>query len=299
MALKHFTAGALCLSLARASPEEVGTCDPSSGTCEADGGDAMSAMQLRGQEQQKAGPAPGLAEGEGDYWKKVDLDDATKLMPYGKTGDDMPDCLKGIAYMDQQCLSYGDADTMPHKLPHKDVKNPCLGRAMGHMWVDEFLTSFGAWNKTTRCFMAQREGWMFGDARESKSVCGGEGILACQSESNARSHSFCDVGATYTMKMGFPLPDWYFVRTSWGWMRKTPLWLPIYTYYPVLMVVDGDGEKTKWWENMEQEAMREECPANAVEIGGKRGCRKSQWFATRQLAMCLKPSGLERVTEPE
>jgi len=285
MPLKHFAAGALCLTLARASLEEGEACDPSSGTCAAadiDGEDVLSAIQLRGgpqdqQQQQKPNKSPG----QGNYWKIVDLDDVTDLMPYSKTEDDIPECFKGIAYMDQQCLTY---DKMPRGT--KDLKEPCLGRVSPYAWVNEYLTSFGDWNKTTKCFTALRPGWMFGQSDISAGVCRGDGIPACQD--NARTHKPCDVGASYRLHMPGLMPDWFFVKTSWGWLRKTPLWLPFYTYYPVHFVVDGDGKKTEWWQDMEDEAMRSKCPPGSEKIGGPRGCRKSEWWATKQLAMCIK-----------
>lgn len=297
MPLKHFAAGALCLTVVRASTEEVDACDPSTGTCaadESDGGDDMSAMQLRGgpAEQPEPQKTPSKYPGQGDYWDMVSLDDVTKVMPYSKTEDKLPECFKGIAYMDQQCLTYA-------KMPKgtKDMKTPCLGKVSPYMWVNEFLTTFGDWDKKTKCFRAQRKGWIFGQADISKGVCAGDGIPACQT--NSRSHDPCDTGATYKMKMGGLLPDWFFIKTDYGWLRKTPVWLPFYSYYPVVMVVDGDGEKTEWWDDMEAEAMRLECPANATDIYGKRGCRKSQWTPTRQMAMCTAASDYDRPTDAD
>jgi len=293
--LTHLAAGALCFTLARASNEEVKTCDPSTGTCAAAefDGDDMSAIQLkRGGpvEQQETPKTPSKYPGQGDYWDVVSWDDMTELMPYSKTKDDIPQCFKGIFWMDQQCLSY---DKMPKRT--KDMKTPCLGRIAPYMWVDEFATSFHAWDEKTKCFKAQRKGWIFGEANISTGVCAGDGILACQD--NARTHGPCDVGATFRMKMGMALPDWFFVKTEWGWLRKTPLWLPFYSYYAVQQVVDGDGKKTEWWKDMEDEALRLECPADATEIGGPRGCRKSEWASTRQVGMCSGESGYERATD--
>jgi len=286
MPLKHLAAGALCFTLARATPEEGEACDPSTGTCSAyeTDGDDVSAIQLRG------GPVEPKPNGLGQYWDIVKWDDVTKLMPYSKTKDKIPECFKGIFYMDQQCLTY---DKQPRGT--KDLKEPCLGRVAPYMWVDEFATSFNDWDEKTKCFRAQRKGWIFGEANISTGVCSGDGIPACQT--NAKRLGPCDVGATYRMKMGGMLPDWFFVKTEWGWLRKTPLWLPFYSYYAVLNVVTADGKKTKWWKDMEDEAMRLDCPEGATEIGGPRGCRKSDWAATKQIAMCTGESGFDRKTD--
>jgi len=259
--------------------EETGTCDAASGVCSMDAGDDMSAIQVRG------GSVSGKSlPGQGDYWDLVDAYTLNETLPYSKhskaypAGSDLaPWCFQGLFYLDQWCLTYPD-------MPKSERKRPCLGSALGNWWVNEFVTAFGHWDETTRCFTAERKAWVFGDAKSSASICKGDGIRACQT--NKDKYGPCDVGAKYGMKeLPGPL-KWYFVKTETAWTRQTPLWFPFYSYYPVNPITDAHGVKTHWYQNMLDDAMRDTC--SPKDYKKFKGCRHSQWAAQGKIARCLK-----------
>jgi len=240
--------------------EGVETCD-AAGECSIDAGDDMSALQLRGQKQ--------------NYWDLIDAENVADILPYANSSSNMPECLQGIMYMDQQCTTWD-------QMSKQDVQKPCLGQAYPYMWVNEFLTATGEWDSWNKCFTAMRPAWTFGQADISSSVCAGKGIRACMK--NAGTHGVCDPGARYCI----PGKDWCFIKNKGeGWTRRTNYWWPMYTYYPVHIVVDGQGQKTKWFDDYTSEAIRTTCPKNAPYCG-PRGCRKSQWAKNGQIANCLK-----------
>lgn len=296
---------------ATAVGEETGACDATSGECSVDAGDAMSAMQLgkppgkggkkgskpqgawnknKELEQQaqaqyeKTGQYPGYNK----YWELVNASDIASVLPFSEpTGSKgIPSCLQGIFYMDQQCLTY------PY-MKSKNKKMPCLGGIYPYAWVNEYVTSFGSWNGRKKCFTAERKAWTFGQGNISSYVCSGNGIRACQT--NADKYGPCDVGAKFgSTNLGSSFWDqWYFIKTAEpnGWLRQTPhsqYMMPKFTYYPVQQVVDANGNQTKWFKHYYKEAIRTKCPYNAKMVGGPRGCRKSQWASTGQIARCTR-----------
>jgi len=283
----------------------VDTCDPASGTCSADAGDDMSAMQLRsGWGPQPPAPTPGDGcrgeEGCGDYWELVDAKTLGDVVPYSKEGEPFPNthesdavpwCLQGLVYLDQWCTSYP-------KLSKKEQSGPCLGFAHGHYWVNEMATAFGQWSEEDRCFTAERKSWVFGQADIAYEVCRGPGIRACMRKKGfggGWSHDVCEEGATYDAVMPGTPPGltWSFVKTKNAWSRTTPISWFQNAYYPVLTIVNGTGHKTKFYQDMLDEAMRTTCPPGSADKGGskhKPPCRRSQWASEGKLARCTRNS---------
>jgi len=266
-------------SLLDAAEENSDTCDLASGACAADD-DTMSAMQLRGGTPGDLAQEPGY----GKYWKLVDAYKVADELKYSRASDKnpLPECLQGLVYLDQQCLTYD-------QMPEEERAFPCLGRAPPNKWVREYVTSFGNWNATTRCFIAERVGWTFGDPKYAGSICAGGGITACQK--NADTHPDpCQVGAKFGSTFGGKLFAWYLQRTTSGWNRLTPYFFPIMSKYPVHQVVDGHGKKTKWFKDYIKEAMQKKCGPDAGEYGGRRGCRRSLWADEGKIAVCTAAS---------
>merc|ERR1719330_1449890 len=121
-----------------------------------DAGDMMSAIQLRGQSQQQEKEQQHERSND-NYWDLIPADDPADYMPYAKAGSNMPKCLQGIFYMDQQCLTWP-------KMKPADVAKPCLGRTNPWAWYNEYLVVMDDWDERKKCFTATRQSWVFGDA---------------------------------------------------------------------------------------------------------------------------------------
>lgn len=282
---------------------DVGTCDPATGSCSAEAGDDMSALQVRSGFGPNPDPDPTDPDckkyaGCGKYWEFVDAEKLGDQVPYSKKGDpypnkvlsgELPECLQGLAYMDQWCTTYP-------KMPKKERTGPCLGMAHGHYWVNEQATAFGNWDEHTRCFTAERKAWVFGQADISEEVCRGPGITACMKKKNGKwPHDVCETGAEYEavmpwISMGM---TWSFIKTDTAWSRKTPISWFQSAYYPVHIIVNGTGHETKWYKDMLAESMQTKCPAGSAAKGGynhEPPCRRSQWAAHKKLARCTHSS---------
>jgi len=206
--------------------------------------------------------------GYGDYWELVDDFDVADKLPYLSHEENLPTCMQGLVWMDQQCTTWTELPGFG-MLPWKYM---CV-TAWGMRSVNEFLTGFQSWDG--KCVSFRRDAWTFGQPDIARDVCYYEDVRFCQT--NSDTHGPCDEGAYFTMgAAGYDL-----MKTSFGWDRVS-LHL---AHYPLLQVVDWQGKKTKWFDYYWNEVSQRQCPSTMPQ------CRLNQWASTNQTARCLRAVG--------
>jgi hypothetical protein len=206
-----------------------------------------------------------LLPGEGDVWELINDEHIAEELPYLKNRGDVPQCLQGLIWMDQQCTTW-------HEMPWGYFCATLDGLEV----QDEFTTGFKNWDG--RCFSLAREAWTFGRASIYGDICKDGDVVFCQT--NQDTHDACDDGASFKG----PGP-YHMVKTSFGWDRYTSPELshPLPLHYPVLQVVDWKGANTKWFEYYWNEVNRRFlCPLKQL------NCKRNQWAWTNQVARCLR-----------
>eukprot|EP00440_Ansanella_granifera_P027668 gb/GFBE01030059.1/.p1 GENE.gb/GFBE01030059.1/~~gb/GFBE01030059.1/.p1 ORF type:complete len:289 (+),score=38.11 gb/GFBE01030059.1/:1-867(+) len=205
------------------------------------------------------------AAGQGDYWELVKSKDVGQSLTYLTSRDNVPECMQGLVWLDQQCNTYW-------KLPWS---YGCR-TGFGFIKVDEFVTGFSHWDG--KCVHFSRKAWTFGAADIASDVCYWGDVPFCQT--NQDTHGPCDDGAYFKLAAG---DGWFDLeKTSFGWDRiSSPMGLGLF-HYPVLPIVDGKGRNTKWFSDYMEEVSQSECPWNWLH------CRKSQWAASGQTARCTR-----------
>jgi hypothetical protein len=191
--------------------------------------------------------------GCGDYWELVNAADVANDLTYSEGRSDLPICMQGLVWMDQKCTS-------EKELPGFTC-NPGFA-------LNEYLVGFESWDG--KCFTFRQDSWTFGSSSIARGVCSGVGYTFCQT--NSDTHSPCGDGAYFKGPGVFDIE-----KTSFGWDRVSGG----FSHYPVLPVVDWQGQTTKWFDNYLAEVSATECPAS------QRNCRLNQWASTKQTARCL------------
>jgi len=235
-------------------------CD--SDSCPGSVGDETSAMQLH-----KQGAKMEKKSKKEPYWELIKSADVATELVYKNVSRGNPSCLQGIVFMDQTCVSYPD-------LPEKDRKL-CSGD-IG--WLNEYTTTFGPWNKRTKCVQFERKTWTFGSKGDASTICKGNPPTFCQT--NSRSHGPCDVGAHFKVRFG----DLAFEVTTFGFDRITGPF-----HYPLLPIVDGQGQKTSWFPTYQGVTNRTSCPTSQT-ASLWTSCPNSQWAAEGEIARCVRPA---------
>jgi hypothetical protein len=202
--------------------------------------------------------------GEGDAWELIgDFNIAEELEgKYMKNKQDVPQCMQGIVWMDQQCTTW-------HQLP---LGYHCV-TINGFASVDEYTTGFKWWDGDSRCVAFGRDSWTFGKASIYKYVCHYDDVVFCQTNQDTHDDP-CAEGAHFEL----PGSDYALQKTSFGWDRIS---YKIY-HYPLLQVIDWQGQKTRWFDDYWKVVSRLHCPLTQL------NCNLNQWASTNQIARCLR-----------
>jgi hypothetical protein len=202
--------------------------------------------------------------GYGDYWELVNDYDVADRLPYLRGRGDLPKCMQGLVWMDQQCTTW---TSLPGFGLFPGGFRCVTG--FGAVNVNEYLAGFKSWDG--RCVSFRRDAWTFGDASKASEICYYDEVKFCQT--NGDTHGPCDDGAFFDGPGNFNL-----IKTSFGWDRAT---LSL-AHYPLLQIVDWQGQKTKWFDYYWAEVSASRCPL------GRPNCRLNQWASTNQTARCLR-----------
>lgn len=259
-------------------------------TCIGEAGDDISALQLRAAaDQQEGQPNIGRIIGravasiaqpdntfrddqrppEDSFWELIPIDSVAEVLPWDEPARNNPSCLQGLMFMDQKCLTY------PQLPAEETAALPCSGDIYAE---NEYTTAFGPFNGT--CFRFERSAWTFGSGFFATFTCSGDGPLFCQK--NSDTHGPCDMGAYYDDggEFGLEVREWGFDRPTFG------------KHYPLLQIVDPQGNKTKWWDSYVAEVSRTKCPPGVLDTRvslGPLGCRRSQWAKEGLVGHCKRP----------
>jgi len=209
--------------------------------------------------------------GYDDYWTLINDYDVAAELPYLNHNEGLPTCMQGLVWMDQQCTSW-------LQLPGLGMLPWQCFTLWGFSAENEFLTGFKSWDG--KCVSFERKAWTFGKAEKAHDICYYDEIRFCQT--NSDTHGPCDDGAYFTMDSG----GFNLRKTSYGWDRASSiLGLPFNLWhYPLLPIVDWQGQKTKWFHDYSAEVSRRHCPIYRL------NCRLNQWASTRQTGNCLRAS---------
>jgi len=204
--------------------------------------------------------------GEGDVWELIgDYDIAEELEgTYMKNipEKDVPQCMQGMVWMDQQC-------TTRHKLPWG---YHCVD-GDGFIAVDEYTTGFKWWDSNSRCVAFGRDSWTFGQARIYEDVCNYGDVVFCQTNQDTHDDP-CGEGAYFELQGS----QYALQKTSFGWDRISYKMF----HYPLLQVIDWQGQKTKWFDDYWTVVSRRHCPLTEL------NCNLNHWASTNQVARCLR-----------
>jgi len=230
-------------------------------TCE------QAAVQVRKESAACSHCAPSCPlPGEGDVWALIgDYGIAEELegtnMKNIQDGA-VPQCMQGMVWMDQQCTTW-------HKLPWG---YHCV-TGDGFIAVDEYTTGFKWWDWNSRCVAFGRDSWTFGKSNIYDEVCKYGDVVFCQTNQDTHKDP-CEEGAHFEL----PGSHYALQKTSFGWDRIS---YNIY-HYPLLQVIDWQGEKTNWFDDYWSVVSRLHCPLTEL------NCNLNQWASTNQVARCLR-----------
>jgi len=198
--------------------------------------------------------------GEGDVWELIGSSNISEELSgtYMTNQDHIPKCMQGLVWMDEEC-------TTRAKLPEDYT---CRRMAS----VNEYTTGFKWWDWGSRCFAFGRDSWTFGDASIYDYVCHYGDVVFCQTNHDTHDDP-CGEGAYFQLHGS----SYAMIRSSFGWDRLTEQLF----HYPLLQVIDWQGQQTKWFKDYWTAVSRIDYPPNLP------WCNLNKWASVGKVARCL------------